>query len=716
MLKHFGVTPYIVFDGDYLPSKSKTEKERAARRKESKRLGMRLLELGKTAQAYLELQKAVDVTPEMAGQLIEELKLANVQYVVAPYEADSQLAYLERKGIIDGILSEDSDLLVFGAKRLLTKLDQYGECVLIRRDDFAACKEISLVGWSDQEFRRMTIMSGCDYLTNIDKMGLKTAYRLIRKHKTMDRIIRAVQFDGKFKVPPGYLESFTHAEMTFLHQWVFCPLEGRLVNCTPLEEGVEASDMPYIGGYVEPVVAAGVARGELHPHTKEPLKVTVAPKRNMYPPHRRDTSVETPELKKNKSIESFFQPKRTPLAELDPNSFASTPGQQQLLRRASGSSWPATPTTQGTPDTSNRRAMMPVSAPITTRRSVSDNLVTRSHSDRLTKRRRLCADGSSPVSAKNASRVESGRSKFFMQAGDAASPSKGASDGRTSSKQNTEINLWSDDSIEEALLHLPEPESHYGTIGKTKRIEVFTDNGSIVKAAISTVVSTGADASQGTTSSIQTQLFSPFTNNSTPINSPVSGRPTAKTVKNSLFDSLAEVRDFAKFAYHSSQTPPKRSNTTTTATTLSRIKTAPSIKSPFHVRLPKKRVSPGDLPVASIKHVPLTDPVADPVAEVDPPPRVGALANEGLGIHRALISDIPDIEDSAWLEHDSKVMVPASDEIVPPSPVKRVGKFGSVTCGSEDLLVAESESEDGESNSPKAKATFDLGRYMFGGQ
>lgn len=28
MLHHFGVTPYLVFDGDYLPSKAGTEAER----------------------------------------------------------------------------------------------------------------------------------------------------------------------------------------------------------------------------------------------------------------------------------------------------------------------------------------------------------------------------------------------------------------------------------------------------------------------------------------------------------------------------------------------------------------------------------------------------------------------------------------------------------------------------------------------------------------
>ena len=188
MLIHFGVTPYLVFDGDYLPSKAGTEGSRATRRAESKRLGLELYKMGKTSQAYLELQKAIDVTPEMARQLIEELKRHNIKYVVAPYEADAQLAFLERRGLIHGVISEDSDLLVFGVKRLVTKLDQFGECIEINREDFTACKDISLVGWTDADFRSMAILSGCDYLPNINRMGLKTAYRFLRKYKTVDKV------------------------------------------------------------------------------------------------------------------------------------------------------------------------------------------------------------------------------------------------------------------------------------------------------------------------------------------------------------------------------------------------------------------------------------------------------------------------------------------------------------------------------------------------
>ena len=81
MLLHFGVTPYLVFDGDNLPSKAGTEKERAQRRQSSRSAGLELLRLGKTSQAHQELSKAVDITPEIARQLIEELKRNNIQYL-----------------------------------------------------------------------------------------------------------------------------------------------------------------------------------------------------------------------------------------------------------------------------------------------------------------------------------------------------------------------------------------------------------------------------------------------------------------------------------------------------------------------------------------------------------------------------------------------------------------------------------------------------------
>jgi len=66
---------------------------------------------------------SIDVSPDIAYKLIEELKNRGIKFIIAPYEADAQLAYLSRKGIVDIIITEDSDLLAFGAKKILYKLD-----------------------------------------------------------------------------------------------------------------------------------------------------------------------------------------------------------------------------------------------------------------------------------------------------------------------------------------------------------------------------------------------------------------------------------------------------------------------------------------------------------------------------------------------------------------------------------------------------------------
>ncbi|KAG7293874.1 hypothetical protein NEMBOFW57_003934 [Staphylotrichum longicolle] len=326
MFKYFGVTPYLVFDGDFLPSKAKTEASRAKRREESKKIGLELLRAGKPSQAYAELQKAIDVTPEMARHLIEELKKADVPYVVAPYEADSQLVYLERQGLISGIVSEDSDLLVFGAKRLLTKMDQHGQCVEINRRDFCAVREISLTGWTDTEFRHMAIFSGCDYLAGVNNIGLKTAYRLIRKHKTPERVIKMLRFEGKHQVPDTYLADFKQAELTFLHQRVFCPRKQDIVLLTEPESSVNVDDMPFIGAPVPTELARSIAAGEINPITKERI---VAPRS---PGKRRISQTlapaSGPPRSLGKPINEYFKDKaarRIPLGEMDPNCFAIEP-------------------------------------------------------------------------------------------------------------------------------------------------------------------------------------------------------------------------------------------------------------------------------------------------------------------------------------------------------------------------------------------------------
>ncbi|KAK4697098.1 exonuclease 1, partial [Lecanoromycetidae sp. Uapishka_2] len=479
MLIHFGILPYIVFDGDYLPSKAATEVDRAKRREESKRKGLELYRLNKPSQAHLELQKAIDVTPEMARQLIDELKKIGVNYVVAPYEADAQLAYLERSGIIQGMLSEDSDLLVFGAKRLLTKLDQYGDCVEINRADFTACRDISLVGWSDAEFRRMAILSGCDYLASINKMGLKTAYRYVRKYKTIEKILQMLQFDGQYHVPAGYLQAFYKAELTFLHQRVFCPVKNDIVMLTDIVSEVHSEDLSFIGHAVEREIALGVAKGDLDPMTKQQLNVKSAIKTTPKTPwqgSQRSTVETISDAKANKSIESFFRAKRTPLAELDPNSFTPSPTQERLLQQASGTRWESSPAPIEPPHLRSNRSL-PSSAPRPALSAMASESVN-STPAKLSrpappKRRRLCLESEDSEHLGNALTSEVGRSRFFTANVPDPSPSMNIT-AKNRRKKQADITIWSDDSIEDIMSELQDAGESTKSSMKSQ-LEVFRD-------------------------------------------------------------------------------------------------------------------------------------------------------------------------------------------------------------------------------------------------
>ncbi|KAK5133026.1 hypothetical protein LTR08_008231 [Meristemomyces frigidus] len=676
MLIHFGVKPFLIFDGDYLPSKAHTEKERAARRKESKRVGLELLRMERVSQAHLELQKAVDVTPLMAREFIEELKLLDVPYIVAPYEADSQLAYLEKQGVIDGIISEDSDLLVFGAKCLLTKLDQHGECVMINRTDFTACREVSLVGWTDKEFRMMTMLSGCDYLPGIDKMGLKTAYRLVRKHKALDRIVRTVQFDGKMKVPAGYVESFTRAERTFLYQWVFCPEARCLVNLNKVPAEVDVADMPYIGKPVEPELAAGVAAGDLDPNTKE--RLVLGPRH----PAARSRMAQTPDEKPGKSIAEFFKARRTPLAELDPNSFTPSPSQQRLSESQPTTSWSASQIGPARMPALTRvmTGTTPSSAPQASRRTVSDQSPFTRRAP--PKRQRLCSDSRLAASMDGTVGLQNATSRFFPKQTIQQSPSLRKT---SSQRREEEFELWSDDSIAEAAAAIDTAPAKTQTETapsprKRKKIEVFADSA----VAVSQSQDVSPAISQCTTSTTSmTQVSQETSGTSTTPNTSFGSNatPSQETVFSAGIN--ADFADLKKWAFK--RTPSRQG--------------VPRSKStPLAARSSQHDIARLDVPLARLIQSAPSPPVEqDCNVEVPGSSPPVALKDRGAADEG--------IDDAEWLAIEKRTA--ASVALL-------------ATRGSEDMIVPASPSndeddgdEDGDDSWRRPK--IDFGRFAFAG-
>ncbi len=125
-----------------------------------------------------------------------------IPYIVADGEAEklcSQLSHMEclTENII-GCLSNDSDVLVNGGYKLLTKFSSYTGQV-VEYDLKNILNDLKL---SFDQFIDMCILCGCDYLFDhvenkhikIGKIGPINAYKLIQKDKNIETIIKKIKF------------------------------------------------------------------------------------------------------------------------------------------------------------------------------------------------------------------------------------------------------------------------------------------------------------------------------------------------------------------------------------------------------------------------------------------------------------------------------------------------------------------------------------------
>jgi len=194
------ITPIFVFDG-LAPI---LKKEVLDKRKDIKNKAINKLKddtIIKDDKIKL-LKKTVEFGYKKAKECMEILKLMGLPVIEAPGEADAQCAALMKEGVVDYVLSEDMDLLTFGAKKLLRGS--------IAKDDLSVYNLDLLLNEIDltqKEFIDFCILSGCDYLAEtISKVKVNRAYKLIKEHKSIEMILTKDKniLNGNYKVPESF--------------------------------------------------------------------------------------------------------------------------------------------------------------------------------------------------------------------------------------------------------------------------------------------------------------------------------------------------------------------------------------------------------------------------------------------------------------------------------------------------------------------------------
>lgn len=272
MLLSHKIKPILVFDGKYLPAKAETEAKRRKDREINRRKANELMQMGQHAEARNLIKRSIDITHEMALKLIKECHKMNIDCIVAPYEADAQLAYLNINRIVDVVITEDSDLILFGCKKVLFKMDLNGNGLLVDQEQLYLVMDVRSEHFNMDNFLYMCILSGCDYLSSLPGIGLNKAKKFISRNADCD-IYRALTRLGSYLnmkslvVSKEYRDSFILAVITFKHQLVFCPLKRKQVRLNPPMSDITEKQLYYAGTETDPDIALQLALGNCDPFT-----------------------------------------------------------------------------------------------------------------------------------------------------------------------------------------------------------------------------------------------------------------------------------------------------------------------------------------------------------------------------------------------------------------------------------------------------------------
>jgi len=276
------ITPIFIFDGDKLPMKINEEDKREIKRKEYEKEAENMLKMNNVYGAIYKKIEAFDVTPEFAYEFMKILKIYHVEYYVAPYEADAQLAYLSHINYIDFIITEDSDLLAYGCKCVLYKLGtlknepiDVGEEILW--DNIKNSKEIKFKNFSKDKFLSFCILCGCDYL-KISGVGPKLSNEALNKFDDYNKFLGYVF--NKSCIQGSIIDTIKKYEKTFLtfrYQVVYCPKEKRMKYFNDIKNDHNYS---FLNKYKNDLSFLGVldfdnidkyVKGEINPITKKEI-------------------------------------------------------------------------------------------------------------------------------------------------------------------------------------------------------------------------------------------------------------------------------------------------------------------------------------------------------------------------------------------------------------------------------------------------------------
>lgn len=200
-LMEYGIKPIYVFDGIPPQLKRKTLEARMNRRKEALEAWEKAKEEGMLEEARMHAVASTRINKEIVEGAKTLLKYMGVPYVQAPSEGEAQAAYLVRNKLVYALTSQDYDSFLFGSDIVIRNFAISGRRKLPKKNVYVNI-ELERVFLKDlleslkinqRQLILLGILMGTDFNEGIEKVGPKTALKIVTEKKDVEGVVKYVK-------------------------------------------------------------------------------------------------------------------------------------------------------------------------------------------------------------------------------------------------------------------------------------------------------------------------------------------------------------------------------------------------------------------------------------------------------------------------------------------------------------------------------------------
>lgn len=211
-----GIKPVYVFDGKPPEFKSAELQERREKREKAEAELKEAIEKGDAEAALKQTKRTVKVTPKMNEDTRRLLKMMGCPIIEAPCEAEATCAEIVKLGKAYGAVTEDMDVLTFGAPVMIKNLFSTqaggttsstnatsglkpGQKPVYEVNLSVALEQLNV---SMDQFIDFCILCGCDYTDTLRGIGPHTGFKLVVEHGCIEEVVKHVE---ESKIPPDWM-------------------------------------------------------------------------------------------------------------------------------------------------------------------------------------------------------------------------------------------------------------------------------------------------------------------------------------------------------------------------------------------------------------------------------------------------------------------------------------------------------------------------------